>query len=105
MNRKAVELADGWSFSGNDTVFINGSSTLWKPDKLPQHYLDALAAQLVRQVDALSPGIVITSDFSGCCLIVSDDDDWFAGDSKVGPKTNDRTMNTIKAIVDSGVLE
>jgi hypothetical protein len=83
--RKAVSLADGW----RETVlpFID------------QRKLDALAAQLVRQVDATDDYYVIVKhDFAavrgrGPCVKHVEDDD------------ADRTLNTINAIVESGVLE
>lgn len=88
--RKAVELADGWYithiYDGEDIV-------AWTDRQYPPSFvlqsmdrwgLDALAAQLVRQVDALE-GYWVKNI---CCI---------SGD--------DRTLNTIKAIVNSGVLE
>ena len=66
-----------------------------------QFELDALAAQLVRQVDALDPAPRIMVDWEDTVMIVpcgQYDADRFA----VG--MSGRTMNTIRAIVDSGVL-
>lgn len=95
--RKAVELA-GWSTTrlGNQrvAVFIPSDECdkgmLLRIGYLDQpHILDALAAQLVRQVD------------QALCAL-----DW-GQLSKPFYKENgpDRTMNTIKATVDSKVLK
>ena len=99
--RKAVELADGWS---GDSIPALNLKLRWDH---PQQalYLDALAAQLVRQVDAL--GDIVSVDIRGQSggpeVIVWD---FRPGRSRIGVnhKGPDRTMNTIKAIVDSGVL-
>jgi hypothetical protein len=98
--RKAVELADGWGL-----VIQKGDAfAIFPPNTRPiqchfRFVRDALAAQLVRQVDAtqyevcIAPSYTEVGDFSEDgeeCLAVEDG--------------SDRTMNTIKAIVDSGVL-
>jgi len=90
--KKAVELADGWRLDGNG---------VWPPRPLPgapfqeatkvQVTLDALAAQLVRQVDATVYSCQVGRGMAQCYNSIQQ-----------GP---DRTMNTIKAIVDSGVLD
>ncbi len=110
--KRAFELADGWSITtdnhGDMNYFyapmylpratIKEMSTLGpRMDKLSQQMLDALAAQLVRQVDALAhvlshpknTAVVEHKHFGVLCSVSG----------------NDRTMNTIKAIVDSRVLE
>ena len=90
--RKAVELAESiwpWDYYKG---FLDESANLNQIEK------DGLAAQLVRQVDALDqiavlPDKIMTrvwSDKTGECL------------SEV--RSPDRTMNAIKAIVDSEVL-
>ena len=106
--RRAVELAEGWEIDIGQV--LTTEYNIWMTlddDEPPQLMLDALAAQLVRQIDASATGDdrpVFSSDFNGCVLIVSDDADFHAGDCRAGPSENDRTMNTIRAIVDSGVL-
>jgi len=97
--RKAVELADGFEMHHDGEGFVryfdkeqqDFISFYFHPDYKDelQFGSDALAAQLVRQVDAELP-----------------QQDWFTL-SRPFYKTNglDRTMNTIKAIVDSKVLE
>ena len=66
-------------------------------DGLPRWMLDALAAQLVRQVDdEMAIQSVQTYQFRS--VVTDSADTW----SVEGP---DRTMNTIRAIVDSKVLE
>ena len=103
--RKAVELADGIGVSDSGCVWIIPAAREYDDisyvanylsHDLPQWLFDVIAAQLVRQVDALECSVETTADESfvfdpyGAQLGAED-----------GP---DRTMNTIKAIVDSGVL-
>lgn len=88
--RKAVELADGWRLS---------SSILWGPDRLQapvtnQAMLDALAAHLVRQVDALD-GLWVEIDNMGAGIYTIND--W--GNKAIvfaSEESDDRTMNTLK---------
>ena len=97
--RKAVELANGWgNLPGH--WFSSPRDAQRAHHEIEQWELDALASQLVRQVDALDnynayqePKTThIWEELSdGECECWSVDGD-------------DRTMNTIKAIVDSGVL-
>lgn len=114
--RQAVELADGWEFDSNhaiDWIDVRDARgdikfTTAIGDDI-QETLDALAAQLVRQVDALES------------LSFPVADTWVDTEHKqtgvyrerfgeLSPERlgiasgDDRTMNTIKAIVDSGVL-
>lgn len=98
--RTAIELADKWEQLG-ETVFCSLSMTYIPGFDVPE-CLDALAAQLVRQVDVLehyllSVGRSCTSiiEINNCGEKINK---WYGE----GP---DRTMNTIKAIVDSKVLE
>lgn len=101
--RKAVELADGWEWQEitdtlADVVFpwYDGANRLFTGHLLAQNQLlmDALAAQLVRQVgdwfDSLTDTAAITR-----VKPISFASQWLGGDS----------LGTIKAIVDSGVLE
>ena len=105
--RKAVELADGWGLVEKKgrpyALFAPNTRAL---DCQIRYVRDALAAQLVRQVDALYPDLNIQSDFGGCTFIYkeSTDEDWHEGKCQAANE-NDRTMNTIRAIVDSGVLK
>ena len=95
--RKAVELADEWVTY--DTTFLGGCYFAQHSyDKVPQPVLDALAAQLVRQVDALpaESGVDVFPQQSIIYEASGNEAFVYVGD--------DRTMNTIKAIVDSGVL-
>lgn len=98
--RKAVELADGWQYQEKWFAYIPGlTDGVGEPSQSldEQFVLDALAAQLVRQVDALD-----WSDFESqptwCALFTKGD----RVSLKSGP---DRTMNTLRAIVQSGVLD
>ena len=63
--KRAFELAEGWEYERDDIepdeIYLSAANgTYWHMDEfsipiveLPQMFLDALAAQLVRQVDAL----------------------------------------------------
>ena len=111
--RKAVELADGWDTTrmGNQRIKVfaphgeGGEHPLTDIGYIDQqHVIDALAAQLVRQVDALNSDVNVfiyrklteVGNPTNCCGV------WPVLGESEGP---DRTMNTIRAIVDSGVLE
>ena len=82
-----VMYAPGWDPVVNFTDDLND---------LPQWFLDALAAQLVRQVDAIHPEML---------------DIWYdmtrirTGKERFFAEGKDRTMNTLRAIVESGVLK
>jgi len=95
--KKAVGLADGFEILNDKIVgeLLETTEGFFSLDgQIPK---DILAAQLVRQVDALDGNHYIYP-FDGVSDMVSPD-----GNTKAhGP---DRTMNTIRAIVDSGVLE
>ena len=98
--RKAVELADGWHLNGTVFGTPNDGPDLDDIKNITQQDLDALAAQLVRQVDAIERWIV-DAECDGTDIL----DDYDRGSLKAQALGPDRTMNTIKAIVDSGVLE
>lgn len=88
--REAVKLADGWNPHGGwGATVVQGRSN--------QKALDALAAQLVRQVDATNDYWVNIDNESSCV-------NFHSGVNQCAACDDDRTMNTIKAIVDSGVL-
>jgi len=93
--RKAVELADGWEMHSDQTFGISGTSFL----NTSQVGLDALAAQLVRQVDATGEYYVIER-----MIATEISDDPLVESMRVRREHEGRTMNTIKAIVDSRVL-
>ena len=111
--QRAVELADGWDvthiFAGEDIAAYNphgkeypeASFVLQSPS---ESGLDALAAALVRQVDALDVELV---SGKGSCLIERDDPEFepFGIQNLGWEEGPDRTMNTLCAIVDSKVLE
>ena len=67
---------------------------------MPALFLDALAAQLVRQVDALVGFDFVSDEEGGAAIYPATGKDFSHCDSGEG-----RTMNTIKAIVDSKVLD
>ena len=108
--RKAVKLANGWEWNSGFVHVclhpVNGSyEFLFNAyEGLPeQWHLDALAAQLVRQVDELEsciavyiePGVAKVGELvtEGFLINVT---------HSRGP---DRTINTIRAIVESEVLD
>ena len=92
--RRAVELADDWQLTRWDNVIR--PKGLFAIGIERQVVKDALAAQLVRQVDNQIGSWV---EISPTQTKVYGDH----GDHKLdGP---DRTMNTLKAIIDSGVLD
>ena len=107
--RRAVELADGWSWStiyDDHVCILNEGNPYGWHTRADQIIKDALAAQLVRQVCVMPEYDVIIS---------KDGTEVFSGGHVKGieydiktiamARGNDITMNTIKAIVDSGVLE
>jgi len=103
--RKAVELADGWRISADRLgVFYDESNQFswFVEDDVPQFIKDALAAQLVRQVDTLT-SIWVDLDMYGTAKLW----EWNGKRKSRIEKANDedRTMNTIKTIVESKVLE
>ena len=99
--QKAVELADGWYWGANDLVDPPPELRPIGPvdDTMPQIYLDALAAQLVRQVEATDNYDVEVRGY------YATDNPLEAEDIVTDVRSPDRTLDTIKAIVDSGVLE
>ena len=106
LTRKAVELADGWFYDETNPrdadVFVATYNGLADVGYIKDQWvLDALAAQLVRQVDALPDLWVCIEDDR--TSIQHNDDGTVA--QLMQMEKPDRTMNTIKAIVDSGVLE
>lgn len=98
--RKAVELADGWGITmwlGRPMVHcpiddIDG----FHIGHLPTVFLDALAAQLVRQVDALKMAHIVIAQAQSTVMWPGN------GAHAMG---EGRTMNTLRAIVESGVLD
>ncbi len=110
--RKAVELADGWELDvspdGHTYDFIKmPAESKWSglgwARSTYQPTLDALAAQLVRQVDA-HPKYYVMSETMGRCAVVVYRNGNFIPHILAEQEGQDRTMNTITAIVESGVL-
>lgn len=112
--RKAVELAYGFRMNTPRIVMppFGGPwdlSDLVPPSSIRHMVLDALAAQLVRQVEEIpgdedgKPECVVGR---GSALIEVDDPAEALGYRNLAwVESEDRTMNTIKAIVDSGLLQ
>jgi hypothetical protein len=96
--RKAVELADGWYLLDNGRGFCSFVPERPVNCELPGPFADLLAAQLVRQVDTLE-FVFFDSDSGGAGVVSS------ARENVALSRGDSRTMNTIKAIVDSGVLK
>lgn len=96
--KRAVELADGWSVHG-------GWGTTALQEHTNQKALDALAAQLVRQVDATDNYWVQSDDEQVAVLPKWCDPDTHDTPDAFFEEGPDRTMNTIKAIVESGILD
>ena len=85
--KQAVELAEGWFLGEFSDEVVHFPQSFGNHGYIDQQWvLDALAAQLVRQVDALRPEIY----------------EHLFPRGHLGP---DRTENTIRAIVESGVLD
>ena len=104
--KTGAELADGWTWT--HTGDGKTLSTIKAPhgfrfyrvnDGFSQVGLDALAAQLVRQVDEHHEVFAKRTKTHVCSALVD------GGNSLAMQRGPDRTMNTIKAVVDSGVLE
>ena len=106
--RKAVELADGWEWNWS-RPFCNKVDCKYSlvPANQPmeQWQLDALAAQLVRQVESLPIGEFPDDAPSAVYQTPHEVQVWHKKRIVAIAAKDDRTMNTIRAIVDSGVLE
>jgi len=112
--KNAVLLADGWdidncesgdpdydyiSFAGGGEWHYN-EDPMWIAD-IPEIFLDALAAQLTRQVDAVILfDIRVREDGVEMWQLLEASSQW----EMTKTQSPDRTMNTIKAIIDSKVL-
>ena len=97
--KKGVELAEGWhdkNDAHSSRIFVESCEGYRGVLPGSKELLDALAAQLVRQVDS-HPDAEIETYFMQTIVRVKS-----APTIVEGP---DRTMNTIKAIVDSEVLD
>jgi len=93
--RDAVKLADGWSFK---TEFIGCSpsgNTFSISFMAEQEMLDALVAQLISQVDETDYRVRVSYDET----II-----YHMGELYAFHKGDDRSMNSLKAILDSRVL-
>ncbi len=100
--RKAVELADGWTMASSSVVQPPTKHLAMSIHNPSTWILDALAAQLVRQVDALDSNLIAFGSAStGQAMVYRDA---LAGDVVIVDE-GDRTMNTIKAIIESKALE
>lgn len=94
--RKAVELADGWIIRPHNVELVIESLVGYAGTWRDQELRDALAAQLVRQVDDTS---YCEIDIFRPCTGVQYKKEYTRAYG------TDRTMNTLRAIVKSGVLE
>ena len=107
--KEAVELCDGWEFDSPHRIYIRDTPHWWSADEPPQYLLDALAAQLTRQV--LAAGFDITNEIQGShfeapgqWIVIHDpvrsERHRFEYDAR-----DPENENTIRAIINSGVLE
>jgi hypothetical protein len=108
--RKAVELADGFDITENQLTFPSGHYfTVNSEIDIKDWMMDCVAAQLVRQVDALphdendNENAMVELDFGEVRVYNFNIPPPAANVTKC--EGDDRTLNTIKAIVESGVLE
>ena len=105
--RKGVELAPGWEAHGTANSFYCKGFGWYCPDDGFDEYgkdrwfLDALAAELVRQVDALNNAYMSFFADETRCNYEKEDGTQITFRSK----GKQRTTNTLRAIVESGVLE
>ena len=56
--KRAIELAPGWEWKGAQ-IFIGDTPHIWTSPNRPQYLLDALAAELWREVDKREGGATI----------------------------------------------
>ena len=96
---RAVELADGW----NGDLFMHEYAL--EPPEKQQRTLDALAAQLVRQADVALDDWRCLELFAGHTSVRAFEDLDPCGHDLAACYGKGRTMNTIRAIVSSRVLE
>jgi len=98
--RKAVEYAEGWGLSvlkknGPPEIFYyKNQNGYWHLDHPPQAAKDALAAQLVRQIDAMNYEIISSE---GHCAVY--DQEHQVNTLEVN-SSYDRTDNTLNACVE-----
>ncbi len=90
--QEAVELANGWSMVDELDLITAPFGVVQAAESIGQGYKDALAAQLVRQIDATDYWVEATSHFADVRGI--------GISRKWRHEGQDRTMNTIKCIVD-----
>ncbi len=103
--RKAVELADGWEMSSKTIVTPPSTVAIGMSIHNPSTWiLDALAAQLVRQVDKALKDWRCLELFEGHTAVRKFEPLSETGKDLAACYGEGRATNTIKAIVDSGVL-
>ena len=104
--RAGAEQADGFEvFGDGGRISIYGVALSWPISDCPAFIQDAIAAQLKRQVDAISDGNegLYVNEASNVTSIYR-----YGGEGQeqleAAASGPDRTMNTLRCIVDSGVL-
>ena len=98
--KEGVELADGWESNAEGDIYGPfGPIGFGLALKLSQEELDALAAQLIRQVDALDGSYVVERRTA-----TEIHTDQFKESMEWRCEHEGRAMNAIKVIVDSKVL-
>lgn len=115
--RAGVDLAEGWhwnEYSDTDEVDLSDADgAAWYDDEcdpitphaFPRILLDAVAAQLWRQVDERPDEIACVADYGWAKVIRFQDAEPFNHWVQLSlVKGENRSWNVLKAIVDSGVL-
>ena len=105
-------MADGWDDADDRIYLANGTfideNTDAEIDNLDQILLDALAAQLVRQAFSANPNLrLIHVSVHNDALFTTTLSHYFGSNDlpTYTHSSDDPSMNTIKAIVNSGVLD
>ncbi len=100
--RKGVGLADEWTLTGHQYIESPSGyrSTITAMDEI----LDSLAAQLVRQVDKVLKDWRCLELFEGHTAVRKFEPLSDTGKDIAASYGKGRTMNTLRAIIDSGVL-
>lgn len=106
---KAVELADGWRLNqfGQDLIMVPGMAIghVVKAGDPHAIVVDALAAQLRRQVNVTGKYVVHIEPHMVIVCSISEKDGSHRKVIETVADDGDESMNTIKAVVDSKVLE
>ena len=104
--KAAVEQADGFQLTSDGRYFSLPDGGYVPPiDECPQQYIDALAAQLARQVDDTEYRLIVSGRFTEIMQDNFEDVKRMTSKCIASSKGPNRSMNTIKVVVDSKVLK